>query len=210
MRRLLLVAVFLVHALSFAQENAVEKAIDVAGEKTGEHVAEAEKNELPNEIWWKWANFGILVAALGYLVAKNAGPYFVSRSSEIQKGIAEANAVKAEAEARAAAIEARIANLSGEIETIRKSSHEEIEAEGARISAETARSIAKVQAHAEQEIASAVKNASLGLKAHAAELAIALAGQQIRDRMSPQVQDQLVHAFVQELAQESKAKAALN
>jgi F-type H+-transporting ATPase subunit b len=207
LRRLLLSAIFLVGTLTFAQES--EKAAAPAGQETGKH-EESEANEMPNEIWWKWANFAILAAGLGYLVAKNAGPFFASRSAEIQKGIKEAAVVKAEAEARAAAIEARIANLAGEIETIRKKSREEISAEGARISAETAQSIAKVQAQAEQDIASAAKTASLDLKAQAAELAIGIAEQQIRARLTQQTQDGLVDAFVHDLKQESKAKAARN
>jgi F0F1-type ATP synthase membrane subunit b/b' len=118
--------------------------------------------------------------------------------------------VKAEAEARAAAIEARIANLASEIEAIRKTSQEEISAEGARISAETAQTISKIQVQAEQEIASAAKSATLDLKAQAAELAIGIAEQQIRARLTQETQDGLVDAFVHDLKQESKAKAALN
>jgi F-type H+-transporting ATPase subunit b len=216
LRRLLLSAIFLAGTLAFAQEPekgaapAKETEIQKAGEEAGKHGEESETSEMPNEIWWKWANFGILAAGLGYLIRKNAGPFFASRSAEIQKGIKEAAVVKAEAEARAAAIEARIAHLADEIEGIRKRSREEISAEGARISSETAQLIAKVQAQAEQDIASAAKNASLDLKAQAAELAIGIAEQQIRARLTQQTQDGLVDAFVQDLKQESKAKAALN
>src|SRR4051794_31722894 len=144
---------------------------------------------MPNEIWWKWANFAILIAGLGYLIAKNAGPFFATRSAEIQKGITEAAAVKAEAEARARDIESRISNLAGEVEALRKRSQQEIAAEGARISAETAETVAKIQAQAQQEIASTVKNASLELKAQAADLALVIAEQQIRNRLTPSTQD---------------------
>jgi F-type H+-transporting ATPase subunit b len=190
----------------FAQEPAVDKA----GEKAGEHAEAAEQNEMPNEIWWKWANFAILAVGLGYLVAKHAGPFFASRSAEIRQGIMKAAEVKAEAEARAKAIEARISNLAGEVEALRKSSQEEIAAEGARVSAETTQTIAKIQAQAEQDIASAVKNASLDLKAQAAELALELAEKQIRERLTPQTQDGLVDSFIRNLNQEAEAKAALN
>ncbi len=206
MKRLLLSVVLVGAWSAFGQDNAVEKA----GEKLGEHTESAEQNEMPNEIWWKWANFGILMAGLGYLVAKKAGPFFVSRSAEIQKGITEAAAVKAEAEARARSIEARISNLAGEVQALRKSSQQEIAEEGARISAETAHDIARMQAQAEHEIASAAKNASLDLKAQAAELAMGIAEREIRGRMTPQTQDGLVNSFVQDLQQEAKTKAALN
>ena len=116
---------------------------------------------MPNEIWWKWANFAVLAGGLGYLIGKNAGPFFRSRTEEIQKGIRDAAEVRAEAEARAAAIESKIGNLSGEIERILKAtSKAEIAAEGARIQAETQAQIAKIQAQAEMEIASATKQAT--------------------------------------------------
>lgn len=206
MKRLLLSTMLLGAWSAFGQESTVEKA----GEKVGEHTEAAEQNEMPNEIWWKWANFGILAIGLGYLAAKHGGPFFASRSEEIQKGITDAAAVKAEAEARARSIEARISNLAGEVQVLRKSSQEEIAAEGARISAETAHAIARMQAQAEQEIAAAAKNASLDLKAQAAELAMGIAEQEIRGRLTPQTQDGLVNSFVQDLKQAAKTTAALN
>jgi len=206
LRRLLL-SIFLLGAWPFfAQEHAAE----TAGEKAGEHAEAAEAEQMPNEIWWKWANFGILAIGLGYLIGKNAGPFFASRSAEIQKGITDAAAVKAEAEARAKEIESRISNLQGEIEALRKSSQAEIAAEGARISAETAQSIAKIQAQAEQEIATAAKNATLELKAQAAGLAMDMAEKQIRGRINAQTQDGLVDSFLQDLRQEAANKAARN
>ena len=30
---------------------------------------------------WKWANFVLLAAGIGYLVGKNAGPFFSARSA---------------------------------------------------------------------------------------------------------------------------------
>jgi F-type H+-transporting ATPase subunit b len=159
-----------------------------------------------NEIWWKWANFAILAAGLGYLIGKNAGPFFRSRSEDIQRGIREAAAVRADAEATAAEIERRISNLNAEVEALRKSSHEEIAREGERVSAETAQQIAKIQRQAEADIASAAKQASQQLKAYSAELAIKLAAQQIEQRMTEQNQEQLADVFVDDI----RRKASLN
>src|SRR5579872_2022260 len=74
---------------------------------------------------WKWANFAILAAGVGYLLVKQAGPYFASRSIEIRKGIDEAQKLRAEAEQRAEAMQARLATLGLEVEAMRKASHEE-------------------------------------------------------------------------------------
>jgi F-type H+-transporting ATPase subunit b len=171
-----------------------------------EHGESHEEARMPNEIWWKWANFAILAAGLGFLIAKNAGPFFRTRTEEIQRGISEAAAVRAEAEARAAAIEQQIANLSAEVDTLRQKSSEEIAREGERVSEETAQQIAKVQRQAEADIASAAKQATHELKAYSAELAINLAAQQIQAGMTQQNQDQLAEAFVDDI----RRKAALN
>jgi F-type H+-transporting ATPase subunit b len=171
-----------------------------------EHGESHEEARMPNEIWWKWANFAILAAGLGFLIAKNAGPFFRTRTEEIRKGISEAAAVRAEAEARAAAIENQIANLSAEVESLRQKSREEIAREGERVSEETAEQIAKVQRQAEADIAAAAKHATHELKAYSAELAINLAAQQIQAGMTQESQDQLAEAFVDDM----RRKAALN
>jgi F-type H+-transporting ATPase subunit b len=174
--------------------------------KHGEAHAEAE-TPMANEIWWKWANFALLAGGLGYLFSKHAGPFFRSRTEEIQKGIQDAAKVRAEAEARAAQIESKIGNLSGEIESLKATSKAEIAAEGARMQAETQAQIAKIQAQAERQIASAAKSASLELKAYSAQLAVELAEKQIREKLDTTAQDSLASAFVNDLRQEKSAQA---
>jgi F-type H+-transporting ATPase subunit b len=161
---------------------------------------------MPNEIWWKLANFAVLAAGLGLLIGKHAGPFFRNRTDEIQRGIAEATAVRNDAEARAAAIEKRVAGLQKEIETLRGQSREEIAREGERVRAETARLIEKIQRHAEGEIASAAKHAQQELKAYSAELAVRLAAQQIQQQMNGRDQEQLADAFIGDI----RRKAAMN
>ena len=63
-------------------------------------------------VGWKWANFIILVAGLGYLVAKTLPPLFKSRTEEIQKGIAEAREMKQDADRRSADVAARTATAA--------------------------------------------------------------------------------------------------
>lgn len=204
MKRLLLIVGLAAITLT-AQET---KQLEKDGEKGTEHAEEAEKGALPNELLWKWANFAILAGVLGWLGAKHLGPFFTSRSAEIRNGIEEAQKVKVEAEARAADIEKRIGNLVAEVERMRGESREEISAEGARISAETAQQISRLQAQAENEIASSAKAATIELKVHAAALALKMAEQQIRGRMTPQTQDALVDSFVSDLrTQEPKTEA---
>ncbi len=150
---------------------------------------------------WMWANFILLAGALGYLVYKNAGPFYAGRSRKIRKDLIEAADLRKEADQRVAEIERRLANLEGEIAALREESQREATAETERLAAQTAADAAKIQAHAEQEIEAAGRAARVELKRYAAALAVDLAGQKIRGRMSDDLQDELVGNFVRKLDQ---------
>lgn len=157
-------------------------------------------------ILWKWANFLLLGAALSFLVAKNAPAFFKSRTEEIQSGLNEARKLREESEARVAGIEKRVASLETDLKQLREEARKEMVSEGERIKQETARAIQKIQAHAEMEIASAAKLARQELKAYSADLAVQLATRQIRERLTPQTQDQLVDNFVKQLQSQKVAQ----
>ena len=172
---------------------------DSHAEAAAKHGEGHEQHPMPNEIWWKWANFAILAALLGWLIKKNAGPFFASRSEAIRKGIEESAKTRTDAEARAAEIERRVANLSAEVDSMRQRSREEIAREGERVRAETEASVRKIQAQAEAEIQSAAKHAAQELKAYSAQLAMQMAEQQIRSRMDANTQERLTSDFVADL-----------
>jgi F-type H+-transporting ATPase subunit b len=148
---------------------------------------------------WKWANFAILAAGLGYLIRKHAPAFFAQRSQEIRQGISEATNAKQEAEARAAAIERRLASLDSEIAGLRASARAEIEAEGGRISRETMHRLQRIQAQSTQEIALMSRAAIAELRKYSAQLALDLAQQRIRSRMDKGTQDSLADKFLQDL-----------
>jgi F-type H+-transporting ATPase subunit b len=148
---------------------------------------------------WKWANFLLLAAGLGYLMVKGLPPIFAERSRAILKDMEESQKTRQDAEARAAEVDRRLAGLEAEIASLRASSKRESEAETQRIAAHTVGEIAKVQANSEREIAAAAKAARADLKRYTAELAVGLAEKKIRDRMTPGTEDGLVRGFVRDL-----------
>jgi F-type H+-transporting ATPase subunit b len=148
---------------------------------------------------WKWANFVVLAGGLGYLIGKKGGPFFAARSTKIRQDIIDAGEARKQAEARAAEVDRRLASLEAEIAALRAESGKEEESETGRFGQHTAAEIAKTQAHAEEEIAAAGKAARLELKRYCAELAVGLAEQKIRARMTPDTQDALVRGFVRDL-----------
>jgi len=171
----------------------------------GGHEAAAEgHHEGDSSAFWKWVNFGILAALLGWAVAKNAPPFFQSRIAEIQKDINEAKQVRHEAETRAAAIEKRLANLDTELASLRADAKREMEAEGTRIQEETKRLVAKSGEQSEQEIAAMSKAAENELRRHASLMALELAEKKLKARMSPEADASLVERFVAGLGAASR------
>ena len=167
-----------------------------AGHGEGEH-----KSGGPAEVsvWWKWANFAILAGGLGYMIAKNAPAYFATRNEEIRKGLEEGAELQREANARTAAMEARLKNLESEIADLRAKAKAEIANEGERVQAETSAAVAKIQAHAENEIASAAKNERAVLKTYAADLALKMAEEKLRGQLNSQADAGLIQGFLKGL-----------
>ncbi|PYT23366.1 MAG: hypothetical protein DMG57_32180 [Acidobacteria bacterium] len=148
---------------------------------------------------WAWINFALLAGILGYLMVKKGGPYFASRTQAIRRGILEADEIRRNAEARAAEVDRMLAGLDAGIQGLRTSARKEQAAEAERISRQSSADMARIQEHATHEIDSASKAARMELKRYAAKLAVDLAEQKIRQKMSPDVQAALVENFARNL-----------
>ena len=95
---------------------------ETEAEKVKEAQGVTEKG--PN-VFWGWINFALLAGGLGYVIKKNAGPYFAQRSLEIRKGMADAEAARAASDAKVAEVDRRLANLQAEIEALRHGAQQE-------------------------------------------------------------------------------------
>jgi F-type H+-transporting ATPase subunit b len=153
---------------------------------------------------WKWANFALLVGLLGYLIYKKGGAFFAGRTASIRKDLDESARIKAEAEARYAEVEGRLARLDAEVASLRGQAQSESKAEGERVRQQTGRDMAKIRAQAEQDIATAAKAARQDLRAYAAELAVSLAEQKIRARLTPEADAALVAGVARDLRHEAR------
>jgi len=191
--------------LAFTVASVIGHAQEAAGEKSDA----AKKEEGGDMTAWKWANFAVLAGGLGYLVAKNAGPFFAARSQAIRREMADAEEIRREAEERANAVSRKLAALQSEVEEMRRQSKAEAEAEAERMARRTAAEIAKVRAQGEAEIVAAGKAARAELKRYTAHLAVSLAEQKVRARMNPGTQEALVRGFVHDLA-DPAARAQAN
>lgn len=193
MRRSLLLGIFAVVLTipAFAQEP--------KGERT-----QTDESESGSTLVWKWINFGVLLGGLGYLAAKNAPAFFSARTADIQRAIKDATGLKMEAEFRTSEIDRKMATLEAEIRRMRDASRAEMNQESARIDHETSVALDKIHEHTAREIEALQHQARNTLREHAAQLAVTLAAERMRERMTPDDRAHLVDAFVQSVAAEGR------
>jgi F-type H+-transporting ATPase subunit b len=170
----------------------------------GAETSHGESQGHSSDIWWKWANFAILAAALAHLIRKKAPAFFASRNDEIRKGIEEAAKLRRDAETRAAEIERRLNGLSAEIEDLRRAARQEMAAETERMRQAAEEAVRKIRRHCGQEIDSAAKTARHELRTYSAGLAIRLAEARLRARLTPQADLALVREFASSLGRASR------
>jgi F0F1-type ATP synthase membrane subunit b/b' len=150
-------------------------------------------------IIWKWVNFVILAAGLGYLISKAAPGYFQGRIDEIQGALAEAAHEIKEAEMKAADLDRRFSGIQSEVGHLRDEAHHAMSAEAARIEAETERHLKRIQDQTAQEIALLARVARDELRKFSAGLALDLAEQRVKSRITADTQARLVDDFLQDL-----------
>jgi F-type H+-transporting ATPase subunit b len=159
-------------------------------------------------IWWKWANFGILAIGLGIMIGKVAPALFKERSRSIGQAMFEAATAVRDAQMRATEVEARFAALENDIAELRRNAKAEMSAENERISRETELRLKKIQDQAMQEIALIARAGRDDLRRYSAQLALELAEQRLRSRLTQDTQDGLVDGFLQDLRYQVTQNAA--
>ncbi|MBZ5615041.1 MAG: hypothetical protein LAO23_13605 [Acidobacteriia bacterium] len=151
-------------------------------------------------------NFAIIAVIVFWAVRKFVPGVMRNRSASIERALEEARAASQDANRRLADIENRLRQLDVEIGHMQAAAEKEGDAEDVRIKQAAEEDIRKVVAAAEQEIATAAKQARRELTTHTAGLAIALARKQINvDSNTDQV---LVRTFAAKLASPASHKPA--
>jgi len=145
------------------------------------------------------ANFVILVGGLGYLLRKPFAAHILNRGQQIRADLVSARETSAAAAAQLAEIDKKLQALPGEIETLKARGKQEIAAEEGRI-----RQAAEAERHrlieqTRREVDLQVRLAKRELTEHAADLAVSLATQKIKQAITPDDQARLVDRYVTEM-----------
>lgn len=124
-------------------------------------------------------NFAVIAGAIAYFMKKYLPGAFRNRTASIQRAMTEAQRSSEEARKRLGEIENRLSRLDVEISAMKQEAEQAAAAEEAKIRAAAEEDMRKVVEAADQEIAAAANVARRELKAYAAEIAVALAQQQL-------------------------------
>jgi F0F1-type ATP synthase membrane subunit b/b' len=167
--------------------------------------AQREEAQVDRMLVWKWINFGILVAGLGYVIAKTAPGFFNARTSEIQKAIQDATGLKIDADFRASEMDRRMATLSAEVQKLRDAANQELEHERQRIEDETQIALARIHESTNREIDALRHNAAFSVREHAIRLASHLAIARLREHPNQVNQGELIRSFSNHLLQQGRS-----
>jgi F-type H+-transporting ATPase subunit b len=166
---------------------------------TAETHEEAEHEEGLLPVVARLVNFAILVGTLIYLLRAPATKYLNDRGTQIRSDLVNAAEMKQTAAAQLEEIDRRMKALPGELETLRSQGAQEIVAEEARIRAAAAAERDRLLEQARRDIDHHVKIAERELVSHAADLAVGVAAERIKNTITDDDQKRLADRYVQQL-----------
>ena len=161
---------------------------------------EAEEGKAGGHVLlFKFINFVLLAGGVAYLLRKPLADFFSARSASIQKSLDEGRKALEASQAQLQAVEERLRHLEAEIAAFKAAASQEMEAEGQRLRQAAAEEAEKILESARAQMETAIRAAKLELKGYAAQQAVDLATDLIRQRLDDSSLRRLVRQFVDRL-----------
>ncbi|HME72626.1 MAG TPA: ATP synthase F0 subunit B, partial [Myxococcota bacterium] len=148
----------------------------------GEGTAHAESHA--GTLVWHAVNLIVLLSVLVYFLRAPIRGFFATRRRDIEHNLERAAAVLREAEERLADWKGRMARLDTEIQEIRRLAHERAEAERRQILADAEAAAARIRRDGAAAVEQEQRRARDALRKEAADLAIELAGELLRQQVT--------------------------
>jgi F0F1-type ATP synthase membrane subunit b/b' len=144
-------------------------------------------------------NFAVLVGGLIYVLRSPLAQYLANRSQQIRGGLESARATSATATSQLAEIDRRLQSLPAELEALRKRGVEEIAAEEQRIQAKAEAERKRLVEEMQRDVDVRVRVARKALAEHAADLAVGLAAERVRQTITDADQARLVDRYASQV-----------
>lgn len=141
-------------------------------------------------------NFTILVAVLFYFGRGIVRDALKTRSNAVRTDLDQAQEAQADAQARFEDIQGKLDNLSAQIDEMKTRAVADAEAEAQAIAQRAERDVALIEEAAERTIRNEAERARQMLRQEAANLAVDLAGQQLKSRIGASENAQLTRQFI--------------
>ncbi len=156
---------------------------------------------------WHAVNLAVLLAVLIYFLREPIRGFFATRRRDIEQNLERAAAVLREAEERLAEWKRRMARLDTEIAEIRRLAEERAQAERQRILADAAAAAARIQRDCAAAVQQEERRARDALRKEAADLAIELAGELLRQQVTEADRTRLAEEFIERMEQPPRPPA---
>jgi F0F1-type ATP synthase membrane subunit b/b' len=140
-------------------------------------------------------NFAVLVGGLVYLLRSPLAQHLANRSQQIRGGLEAARETTATATAQLAEIDRLLESLPAELEALRARAVEEIAAEERRIQAKAEAERKRLVDDVQRDVDVRVRVARKALAEHAADLAVGLAADRVRQTITDADQARLIDRY---------------
>ena len=169
-----------------------------AGAHQAEGAGHGPKGAHEQSIWpilGPYFNFAVLVGGLIYLLRLPLAQHLASRSQQIRGGLEAARETTATATTQLAEIDRRLQSLPGELDALRARGVAEIAAEERRIQARAEAERKRLVEEMQRDVDVRVRVARKALAEHAADLAVGLAADRVRQTITDADQARLIDRY---------------
>jgi len=150
-------------------------------------------------------NLLLLLGVLFYFARKPILEFFAGRRKQIRKELEDAEALRREAEQRYTTWQRKIAELDAEHQTIREQSRSRAESEHAQIIADARATAARIRQDATAAIEQELRRSRAILHEEAADLAVELAGNLLREQVDDRDRERLVTEVIERIERSGAA-----
>jgi len=149
------------------------------------------------DLVWPALNLAILLGALVYFGRQPVRDFFASRKGRIQGELDAAARALAEAESRYADWQRKLTVLDAEMTRIREQARQRAESEREHILADASAAAERIRGDARAAVDQELRRAREELRREAAELAIEIAAETLRARVTDADRSRLVDEFIE-------------
>jgi F-type H+-transporting ATPase subunit b len=157
---------------------------------------------------WHAVNLIVLLSVLVYFLRAPIRGFFATRRRDIEQNLERAAAVLREAEERLADWKGRMARLDAEVQELRRLAQERAEAERRRILADAEAAAARIRRDGAAAVEQEERRARDALRKEAADLAMELAGELLRQQMTDADRARLAEEFIERMETPPRRPAA--